>query len=295
MSALTGLAIDGGRRPLPERTGLLQLDNCSGVRIADCEIVDSGRHGIMAIATSGEIAGNRIAGVADVALHSLDARGLLIARNTIFDALQQRHPGLALAARRRRHHRHRQPHRGDRQPRRRLRAVRQRHQRVSRRTTSWCAATASRTAPTRRCAATPPPTCRSRATASPRVREVALYAEFGFEGAVIANNTVDGAAIGVSVTNFNEGGRLAVVQGNLIRNLLPKRAGRQRSERRRRRRHRGRGRHRGHRQRDRGRAHRRHRARLRPVPARRGRHRQRRAQGRYRHRRVGGGRRRHMR
>jgi uncharacterized secreted repeat protein (TIGR03808 family) len=55
------------------------------------------------------------------------------------------------------------------------------------------------------------------------VREVALYAEFGFQGALIANNTVDGAAIGVSVTNFNDGGRLAVVQGNIIRNLLPKR------------------------------------------------------------------------
>ena len=53
--------------------------------------------------------------------------------------------------------------------------------------------------------------------------EVALYAEFGFEGAVIANNTIDGAAIGVAVTNFNQGGRLAVVQGNLIRNLVPKR------------------------------------------------------------------------
>jgi len=55
------------------------------------------------------------------------------------------------------------------------------------------------------------------------VREVALYSEFAFEGAVIANNTVDGAAVGVSVCNFNEGGRLAVVQGNIIRNLLPKR------------------------------------------------------------------------
>jgi len=52
--------------------------------------------------------------------------------------------------------------------------------------------------------------------------EVALYAEFGFEGAVIANNVVDSAAFGVSVTNFNEGGRLAVVQGNLIRNLTNK-------------------------------------------------------------------------
>src|SRR5205085_3655520 len=54
--------------------------------------------------------------------------------------------------------------------------------------------------------------------------EVAIYAEFGFEGAVIANNTIDGAAIGVAVTNFNQGGRLAVVQGNLIRNLIAKRA-----------------------------------------------------------------------
>jgi uncharacterized secreted repeat protein (TIGR03808 family) len=52
-----------------------------------------------------------------------------------------------------------------------------------------------------------------------RLGEVALYAEFGFEGALIANNLVDRAASGIAVTNFNEGGRLAVVQGNLIRNL----------------------------------------------------------------------------
>jgi uncharacterized secreted repeat protein (TIGR03808 family) len=55
------------------------------------------------------------------------------------------------------------------------------------------------------------------------VGEVAIYSEFGFEGAVIANNTVDGAALGICVVNFNEGGRLATVQGNLIRNLKPKR------------------------------------------------------------------------
>jgi uncharacterized secreted repeat protein (TIGR03808 family) len=53
--------------------------------------------------------------------------------------------------------------------------------------------------------------------------EVALYAEYGFEGAVIANNVVDGAALGVAVTNFREGGRLAVVQGNVIRNLTARR------------------------------------------------------------------------
>lgn len=50
--------------------------------------------------------------------------------------------------------------------------------------------------------------------------EVALYAEFGFEGAVIANNIVDGAASGIVVTNFSDGGRLATVQGNIVRNLV---------------------------------------------------------------------------
>jgi uncharacterized secreted repeat protein (TIGR03808 family) len=47
------------------------------------------------------------------------------------------------------------------------------------------------------------------------VREVALYSEFSFEGAVIANNIVDGAAVGVSVCNFNEGGRIAVCKATL--------------------------------------------------------------------------------
>ena len=53
-----------------------------------------------------------------------------------------------------------------------------------------------------------------------RLGEVALYAEFAFQGALIANNLVDTAATGISVTNFNEGGRLAVVQGNILRNLF---------------------------------------------------------------------------
>lgn len=53
-----------------------------------------------------------------------------------------------------------------------------------------------------------------------RIGEVALYAEFAFEGAVITGNLIDHAATGISVTNFNQGGRLAVVQGNLLRNLF---------------------------------------------------------------------------
>jgi uncharacterized secreted repeat protein (TIGR03808 family) len=50
--------------------------------------------------------------------------------------------------------------------------------------------------------------------------EVAIYAEFSFEGCLIANNLVDRANIGISITNFNENGRLAVASGNLVRNLF---------------------------------------------------------------------------
>lgn len=52
-----------------------------------------------------------------------------------------------------------------------------------------------------------------------RCGETALYSEFAFTGAIIANNVVDGAANGISIANFNEGGRLAVVSGNIVRNL----------------------------------------------------------------------------
>jgi uncharacterized secreted repeat protein (TIGR03808 family) len=52
-----------------------------------------------------------------------------------------------------------------------------------------------------------------------RMGEVSIYAEFGFEGAVISGNTIEDSVFGISITNFNEGGRLAVCANNLIRKL----------------------------------------------------------------------------
>ncbi len=49
--------------------------------------------------------------------------------------------------------------------------------------------------------------------------ETAIYAEFAFEGAVISGNIVDGAANGISIVNFDKGGRAAICSGNLVRNL----------------------------------------------------------------------------
>ena len=52
-------------------------------------------------------------------------------------------------------------------------------------------------------------------------REVAIFSEFAFSGSIIAENIIDGAAAGISITNFNDGGRLAVCQGNIVRNIYP--------------------------------------------------------------------------
>lgn len=52
-----------------------------------------------------------------------------------------------------------------------------------------------------------------------RSGETAIYSEFGFQGAIVTGNLIDGAANGILIVNFNEGGRLAVVSDNIIRNL----------------------------------------------------------------------------
>lgn len=51
------------------------------------------------------------------------------------------------------------------------------------------------------------------------IGEVALYAEFGFNAVIINNNLVDGAGSGISITNLNNDGHLAVCKGNLLRNI----------------------------------------------------------------------------
>jgi uncharacterized secreted repeat protein (TIGR03808 family) len=55
-----------------------------------------------------------------------------------------------------------------------------------------------------------------------RSGETAIYVEFAFEGAVVSANMIDGAANGISIANFDEGGRLASVTGNVVRNLTLK-------------------------------------------------------------------------
>ncbi len=52
-----------------------------------------------------------------------------------------------------------------------------------------------------------------------RMGEVSIYVEFAYEGAVVSGNTIEDSAFGISITNFNDGGRLTVCTGNLLRKL----------------------------------------------------------------------------
>ena len=52
-----------------------------------------------------------------------------------------------------------------------------------------------------------------------RSGETAIYSEFGFKGALINANIVDGGARGISIANFMQGGRMAVCSNNLVRNI----------------------------------------------------------------------------
>ncbi len=52
-----------------------------------------------------------------------------------------------------------------------------------------------------------------------RSGETSIYSEFEFNGAIISSNIIDGGSRGISIANFMQGGRLAIVSGNIIRNI----------------------------------------------------------------------------
>ncbi len=219
---LTNLTLDGGGLSLPSRRGLVHCLDGRDIRITDCEITGSGGNAIWFENVSGDVSGNIIARSATTAIVSFDARGLLVSRNTIQatndngieilrtaigddgtlvtdNRIEDIHAGAG----------------GSGQYGNAINVFRAGNVIVRGNRIRNCDYSAVRGNSASNIQIT--------GNSVSDVGEVALYSEFSFEGAVIANNTVDGAALGVSVCNFNEGGRIAVVQGNIIRNLKPKR------------------------------------------------------------------------
>lgn len=219
---LTGITFDGGNIPLPTRRGLIHVLGGRDVRIADCAITGSGGSGIWLEQVAGDISGNIFTDIALTAVVSFDARGLSVLRNTIIgtndNGIEILRTALGddgtLVADNRIEDIKAGPG-GSGQYGNAINAFRAGNVIVRGNRIRNCDYSAVRGNSASNIHIT--------GNSVSDVREVALYSEFAFEAAVIANNTVDGAAVGVSVCNFNEGGRIAVVQGNIIRNLIPKR------------------------------------------------------------------------
>src|SRR5882724_9814586 len=73
---LSGIIFDGSGRSLPEDAGLIQLAVGRNIAIRDCEIIGSGRNGIVLEAIEGEVANNTITGALGAAIFSVEARGM---------------------------------------------------------------------------------------------------------------------------------------------------------------------------------------------------------------------------
>jgi len=219
---LSNISLDGGGIPLPARRGLVHCLGGRDIRILDCEITKSGGSGIWLEQVTGDISGNIITDTAVTAVVSFDAAGLIVSRNTIVGTSDNGIEILrtavgddgTLVADNRIEDIKAGPG-GSGQYGNAINAFRAGNVIVRGNRIRNCDYSAVR--------GNSAANIQISGNSVSDVREVALYSEFAFEGAVIANNTVDGAALGVSVCNFNEGGRLAVVQGNIIRNLLQKR------------------------------------------------------------------------
>ena len=218
---LNGLVIDGNSKildPAQAADALISLNNCAHLNIKNIQLTESLVNGISLRACSGNLTDLAINSCTDTGLFCLDSSNLIISHSEIKNCgnngiqiwqSKPREDGTIISN----CHIHNIKAKagGDGQNGNAINIYRAGSVTVTSNRISDCAFSAIRgnaasnlIMATNNCA---------------RLGEVALYAEFGFEGAVITSNIIDHAATGISVTNFNDGGRLAIVQGNLIRNM----------------------------------------------------------------------------
>jgi uncharacterized secreted repeat protein (TIGR03808 family) len=215
---LSGLTFEGGDIALPQNIGLVNLTAVKRLRISDCTVLNANGNAIALAGCDGDISRNTIQGAADNALYCVDSKGLVISANTIRGAGNggirvwqsvKRHDGSIVADN----------------------TIEDIEARGGGTGENGNAVNVFRAADVivrnnmiRRCAFTG---VRGNGANNIQIignncavmKETAMYAEFDFEGAIVADNVIDTAENGIAITNFNNGGRLSTVHGNLLRNV----------------------------------------------------------------------------
>ena len=222
--SLSGLTLDGGGQTLPEGRALVHFDDAKAVRIADCDVTAAGGNGVTLLNCDGEVTHNTITGAADNALFCNDSRGLVIAANIIAKSgnggirvfqSDKRYDGTLVANNRIEDTSARAGGSGENGNainvfRANAVIVRGNHIRNAAFSAIRGNSASNIQILGNNCAA---------------LDEAAIFCEFGSQGAVVADNVIDGAESGIAIANFDEGGRLATVRGNIVRNLRTQRPG----------------------------------------------------------------------
>ncbi|EJW13608.1 hypothetical protein A33M_2468 [Rhodovulum sp. PH10] len=218
--ALDGLVLDGQGKPLPDDRGLLHCENVERLAVTDCDVVGAGATGIHALACGGEILACRFTDTADVAIVTRNARHMVIARNTIAGAgnagiqvlrWEAGEDGTLVADNHLTRIRNRDGGTG--QFGNAINIFRANGVIVRGNRVHDCAFSGVR--------GNSASNLQIVGNTVTKVGETALYSEFSFEASIVSGNIVDGAQTGVAIANFADGGRIAVVQGNILRNLAP--------------------------------------------------------------------------
>lgn len=216
---LSDLVLDGGGRTLGKDSGgLLHLRGVTDLTIDNCTITGASGHGIHAERCGGRITGNSISQAAFAGLYAVESGGLAITANTVSDCgnggilvhrweagedntMVSGNRVFRIAAN----------DGGTGENGNGINIFRAWNVMVADNHISDCTFSAIR--------ANAATNVQISGNQCLRSGETAIYSEFGFQGAIVSGNLVDGAANGILIVNFDEGGRLATVTGNIVRNL----------------------------------------------------------------------------
>ncbi len=220
--SLSGLIIDGAGQPMAEYVaGLVHLAECTDVAIEDCLITGSAGNGIALDRSAGRITRTTVTGAAAAGIRAIESTGLSITDNTVVDCgnggiLVWRwtagEDGTIVSGNR--VERIAAKAGGTGENGNGINVFRAHGVIVAGNRIADCAFTAVR--------ANSADNVQITGNSCLRSGEVAIYSEFGFAGALIANNVIAGAASGISVTNFDSGGHIGVVSGNILRDITGK-------------------------------------------------------------------------
>ncbi len=217
---LKSLTFEGnGAGTRNEELGLLKFEECVAVRITDCRFQNHEDNGIHLRNCSGKIRGCSFYKLGQSAIHGQNSYGLLISGNSIYDCGNGgirvwRHANGAdrtivtdnqiskIGS-----------DWGDGQNGNGVNIYLADEVIVANNSISECALSAIRANSTNNTII--------RGNQCINSSEVGIFSEFAFSGSIISDNLVDGAATGISITNFDDGGRLAICSNNIVRNILP--------------------------------------------------------------------------